>query len=259
MHPHHGLQTAPRSIPSHIDSAILARPHARRTATPILALVTATVVGLALPAPATPTTIHACYNTRAGRTFGTLRVLRPHGHCGSSEHPIAWSAAGVSGATGPAGVRGATGPAGVMGATGATGAAGVTGASGPTGPTGPAGPTYSAFADGQKTVTGSGLTTVVELPINPPFAGNLLVQASGSVAPMNIPSGAACTPSLGSTHIGYADVAFLNEAVPEAGISVTGATTVSAGPQTVRVECGQPVISGSSSVELTMFALVTGS
>ena len=84
----------------------------------------AVTVALALGAAAGPaeaagnSVIHACYNTRTGpeRTFGNLRILRPHGHCGSSEHPIAWNAAGVTGATGAA----ATSAASNTGAANAT-------------------------------------------------------------------------------------------------------------------------------------------
>jgi Collagen triple helix repeat (20 copies) len=123
------------------------------------------IVALTLGATAGPTqgagnsAIHACYNTRSGpeRTFGNLRILRPHGHCGSSEHPIAWNAAGVTGATGAAGVTGATGSQGANGFTGSTGATGAKGETGAAGATGPVaiGPVGSSGSTGPQGATGA--------------------------------------------------------------------------------------------------------
>jgi hypothetical protein len=212
--------------------------------------------------------IHACYNTRSGpaRTSGNLRILRARGHCKSSEHPIAWNAAGVTGSTGAAGVTGATGAQGAKGAIGATGAFGATGpvgstgATGPegaSGPTGPAGPTYSAFVPiTEHEVTGTSQQTVATLPINPNFGGNLIVQVHGEELGTT-GSSLRCGPYLGTEPIGTPTRVSLSASVPEASIDVIGASTVGAGPNTVTVQC-VPGTGEPQKIQLTMFALVTG-
>jgi hypothetical protein len=116
------------------------------------AVIVAAMLGAAagLAQAAGNSIIHACYNTRPGpaRTSGNLRILRAHGHCKSSEQPIAWNAAGVSGATGAGGVAGATGAQGAKGATGSAGAAGAKGETGANGATGPVGATGATSPQG---------------------------------------------------------------------------------------------------------------
>jgi hypothetical protein len=97
------------------------------------------------------------------------------------------------------------------------------------------------------------LTAVVSIPINPTFAGNLLVQGSG-FAEANT-SGArsvVCIPYLGGEEIGAHWAAVLEAPL---GVAVTGAKAVAAGPQTVSVRC---IAAASSFVSLTVTALVTG-
>jgi hypothetical protein len=229
----------------------------------------AVMVALTLAAAAAPTqaagspAIRACYNTRSGpaRTFGNLRILRARGRCGSNEHPLAWNVAGVTGATGATGVAGGTGPKGATGAAGATGVAGATGSAGPTGATGPTGlpgPAYSAFATDAQVVKGTEQTTVVSLPINPPFAGHLLVQASGFAVKGTPSSGVECQAYLGATVIGALWATELPGSIASGGVAVTGATTVASGPQTVSARCTPAGPGGETTVQLTMTALVTG-
>jgi hypothetical protein len=102
--------------------------------------------------------------------------------------------------------------------------------------------------------------TVVELPINPPFAGNLLVQASGRGLREGPTSSLVyCTPRLGSEEIGTVVTTQFTEQIGDVGIALTGAKTIAGGPQTVSVQCEEQFPEPAADVlRLTMFALVTG-
>jgi hypothetical protein len=97
------------------------------------------------------------------------------------------------------------------------------------------------------------LTAVVSLPINPTFAGNLLVQGSG-FAEANLPGvrAVSCIPYLGEEQIG---APWDGAVEAPQGVAVTGAKAVVAGPQTVSVRC---IAAASTFVRLTVTALVTG-
>jgi hypothetical protein len=86
--------------------------------------------------------------------------------------------------------------------------------------------------------------TVVELAINPPFGGNLLVQASGYASSEEPPDVVSCRPFLGSGSIGEGVITGFEPTVwPQAPVAVTAAATVSAGsPQTVSFQCTQVVL-----------------
>jgi hypothetical protein len=99
---------------------------------------------------------------------------------------------------------------------------------------------------------------VISLEINPPFAGNLLVQASGRTYTGELPNAVACAAYVGSTAIGEESQADLSSAASVEPVTVTGATTVAAGPQTVSVKCEQSDTTLSTGIGLTIFALVTG-
>jgi hypothetical protein len=153
-------------------------------------------------------------------------------------------ATGRKGATGAAGLAGVIGPRGTNGVTGAAGA------------TGPAGPTYSAFATGSAEFSFLG-AVVVSVPINPPFGGNLLVQASGFTTSSPIAALVVCEPDLGEEEIGDAWLTHV-AAESNAGLAVTGARTVAAGPNTVSVRCRTGNSTEHAIATLTMTALVTG-
>jgi hypothetical protein len=99
---------------------------------------------------------------------------------------------------------------------------------------------------------------VVELPIDPPFAGNLLVQASGDMFAASLPSHVLCRPWLGSAPIGEGSISAITPgAFPYTPVVVTGGAKVSAGAQKVIVICS--LLEGTENfVTLTAFALVTG-
>ena len=137
---------------------------------------------------------------------------------------------------------GGVGPQGTPGATGATGSSG------------PAGPTASAFLEGSTALPGSGSTTVVSFTIAPAFAGNLLVQASGTVS-YGSTSGASCQAFVGTTFLGSSTTTVGASATAES-ISVTGAGAVAAGTYTVSIKCSTIVGSTTPTVSLTAFALM---
>jgi hypothetical protein len=222
--------------------------------------VTAALIALAPSAQAKrharsashPTTLHACYNVRirSERTHGNLRLLRPGQHCPRGAAEVSWNI---------------TGPVGAHGSTGATGHTGATGAAGPTGPPGP---TYSNFVEVHERVVSGGSPrvpeTVAEFEINPAFAGNLLVQASGLAtvpAPpleLEFPNTVACRVYLGEATIGILDAGVLTPEASFATLTLTAAVKVSAGPQKVSIRCYQVHAPHPALVFLTMFALVTG-
>jgi hypothetical protein len=190
--------------------------------------------------------------TGAIGTTGADGVIGATGATGASGQT------GNTGSTGAKGEIGATGASGAVGATGKSGSTGATGpAGGPTGPTGSPGTTYTAF----KTVEGVEVTkeqqTVVSITINPPFAGYLLIHASGRAEAFSPPSGVGCQP-FAPTGAGAEDRALLSAALPVMGLAVTGATFVTPGERTVGVECNQEYPGKSTRVEMTLVAQVTG-
>jgi hypothetical protein len=102
--------------------------------------------------------------------------------------------------------------------------------------------------------------TVVEIPINAPFGGNLLVQASGGTVTVNgpAPSAVGCSPALDGSQIGSESFADLPSQESLAGVAVTGVASVAAGAHIVTVQCNQVDSGHSTEVTLTAFALVTG-
>src|SRR5690349_6075891 len=83
--------------------------------------------------------IHACMLTKGKKaTRGLLRVVPKASACKKrkGEKPLAWSVAGLVGATGQPGGNGVAGPQGPAGATGAQGARGEAGPQGAAGATG---------------------------------------------------------------------------------------------------------------------------
>jgi hypothetical protein len=176
-------------------------------------------------------------------------------------------ATGATGASGMTGNAGSTGAKGEIGATGASGAAGATGTKGSSGPTGPAGgatgptgspgSTYSTFTSVSGVEVTTEHQTVVSMPINPPFAGHLLIQASGRAEAFSPPSGVGCQP-FAPSGAGAEDRALLSATLPVMGLAVIGATLVTSGERTVGVECNQEYPGRSTRVEMTIVALVTG-
>jgi hypothetical protein len=105
----------------------------------------------------------------------------------------------------------------------------------------------------------SAQTTVISMAVNPTFAGNLLVQASGYVSiTQSNPSGAGCQPLLDGNPIGNGSVAWINASIPTATLAVTGAAAISAGNHTVTIVCNETVGGTSPNVFLDAFAVVTG-
>jgi hypothetical protein len=98
---------------------------------------------------------------------------------------------------------------------------------------------------------------VVELRINPPFGGNLLVQASGIAESRSGASVIECVAALDQQFIGEVWLTHV-PASSDAGLAVTGASTVAAGPHTVRVLCHTGGPTENDATYLTTTALVTG-
>jgi hypothetical protein len=98
---------------------------------------------------------------------------------------------------------------------------------------------------------------VVSRPIIPPFAGNLLVQASGFASgPSAVP--VECRAFLGESPIGELWFTTIQTGETSAGLAVTGAASVAQGQEnTVSVRCAVPNFQAVT-FHLTMFALVTG-
>ena len=108
------------------------------------------------------------------------------------------------------------------------------------------------------TLSGSGNTTVVSFTIDPSFAGNLLIQASGDVSAAST-TGASCQAFIDGNGVGTGSVAEVGGSVAAEAISVAGAAAVTAGTHTVSIQCG-PVVGGTTpNVNLTAFALVAAS
>ena len=203
----------------------------------------------------------------AGAT-GLAGSTGANGATGAAGPTGAAGATGTAGATGPTGAtgaNGATGPIGTTGATGAagaTGATGATGAQGTTGSTGPEGPAYSAFAEQSEYfhLTEGAVHTVLELPINPSFGGNLLVQASGEVLETNAEklTLVGCSLHVDGLQVGAPNRVLFNSSAPPVGtIALTAGTSVAAGPHAAAVVCSTSGGSGGSDeLLLSMNAIV---
>lgn len=103
-------------------------------------------------------------------------------------------------------------------------------------------------------------TTVISMAVNPPFSGNLLLQASGWVGlalPATI-SGAGCQPFLDGSPIGTGGEASVNGSLTVEAMAVTGASAISAGNHTVTVVCSTSIGGTTPTVSLDAFAVVTG-
>ena len=171
---------------------------------------------------------------------------------------------GAGGATGANGATGLTGAAGATGPIGATGATGASGTQGPTGSSGPDGPAYSAFIEQTEyfRLTEGAVHTVLELPVNPTFGGNLLVQASGEVFETNAEklTLVGCGLHVDGLQVGAPNRAFFNASSPPVGtIALTGGTSISAGAHTIAVICSTSGgAGGSDELLLSMNAIVAG-
>jgi hypothetical protein len=230
--------------------------------------------------------IHGCYLKTANLSArpGTLRVVDTERgqSCRGDEIALAWSQTGPTGARGPTGAtgaKGATGPTGATGAKGLTGATGArgpkgvtgaTGAKGPSGPRGPsgakgpsgaAGPSYSTF-EVKQIASVSDQTTVISMSVDPTFAGNLLVQASGwasvIVSQDTLPTGVSCQPLLDGGPIGNGTVTSMPVGKIQSALAISGASAISAGSHTVTVVCSSIVGGTTPNVFLDAFALVAG-
>ena len=136
--------------------------------------------------PSSNGVIHGCYQFSPPTTNkGVLRVIDADvgEHCRFDEHPLDWSAAGVTGPTGTTGPTGPTGPAGPTGPTGPAGPSprGPTGATGPTGPAG--GPVAWVTRVLAATVPSGGAQSLI-LTLNLP-AGNFLITVAGEADSTN--------------------------------------------------------------------------
>jgi hypothetical protein len=154
--------------------------------------------------------------------------------------------------SGPKSDAGWGSPVSLVGPEGATGS---TGSTGSTGPAGPPGPTASTFSQGSTSLPGSGSTTVVSFTVAAAFAGNLLVQASGTVGYGSI-SGASCQAFVDTSPLAGSSTATVNATATVESLSVTGATAVTAGTHTVSIQCSTIVGTTTPTVSLTAFALV---
>ena len=190
-----------------------------------------------------------------GATGAASTVAGPTGPTGSTG-----AASTVAGPTGPTGSTGAAST--VAGPTGPTGATGPEGATGLTGPSGPPGPTASATASAANVAIVSNqdptLTTVLSFSIDPSFAGNLLVQASGEANETSSTYGGSaggCFMRIDGNIVSEITIELASETIQT--VALTGASTVAAGSHTITIQCSSGL--DTVSVTLNAWALATAS
>lgn len=124
----------------------------------------------------------------------------------------------------------------------------------------PTGATYSAFQnDAVGLVPRNGKATVLSLPIDPPFSGNVLLQASGTFgqagAPIPPTGEVWCLATLDGHLFGESKIYPQTSYTPTV-LALTGAANVSAGQRTVSISCQSHGVPATY-VGVNAFVLVT--